>query len=132
MENNLQESKLNAESLKSYAPLIITVVIAVVVVLVGVYFTNTLSGTYESGQYAVVFQRSGDCTWHQDGYVFHGSYKRQGEVWSMEIQGQGLFMTTEFTIMKGPMSRNGEQVAEKDDLVITGGVLNQAVFKPAH
>lgn len=136
MQTNSTEGQTRSKTIGIRIAIVTAVVLLIVLIFSLSLNANTLSGRYEYDQYAVSFQRSGKCTWYQDGLSFQGTYQWENGHWAMQIQGQGFYGTTEFTVSRttyqsylpefGPVARTGE------DLAITGGVLNDAVFRPSH
>lgn len=144
MQTNATEGQTRSKS-TGIRILIVTAVILLIALVISLALNaNTLSGRYEYDQYAVSFQRSGKCTWYQDGLSFQGNYQWKNGHWAMQIQGQGFYGTTEFTVRRSYTYHNQEineeghwefhsvKLGETGDLVITGGVLERAVFKPSH
>lgn len=146
--NNSTENRTRSKSTVITILIVAAVILLIAFVVFSALNANTLSGRYEYDKYTVSFQRSGKCTWYQDGFSFQGTYRWENGHWAMQIQGRGFYGSTEFSI-KRPytyyydervMDEDGEdwhwehhkvRLGEEGDLVITGGVLNDAVFKPS-
>jgi hypothetical protein len=80
---------------------------------------NGLSGKYqsESGFYYVKFINSTKCMWYQDGSLFEGTYKKNGNGYLLEIKGSGFYAKTIFNA-----------TIDKNDLIITGDIINKERF----
>lgn len=141
MQTNSTEGQTRSKS-TGIRILIVTAVILLIALVISLALNaNTLSGRYEYDQYAVSFQRSGKCTWYQDGLSFQGTYQWENGYWVMQIQGQGFYGTTEFIVSRERIEHREEGVGgwgakvtstTGKGLVITGGLLNDAVFRPSH
>lgn len=136
MQTNATEGQTRSKSTGIRILIVTAVILLIALVIALALNANTLSGRYEYDQYAVSFQRSGKCTWYQDGLSFQGTYRWENGHWAMQIQGQGFYGTTEFTVSRTTyqsyLPAYGLVVRTGENLVITGGVLNDAVFTPSH
>lgn len=80
---------------------------------------SKLSGTYSSEDaiYSINFTSNEECTWYQDGKFFYGTYEKIENGYQIEIMGDGLYSNTVF-----------RAELDEDDLIITGGVVDQLRF----
>ena len=98
--------------------IVAAIAVAIVVALVIAFFVSTLSGTYQSecGRFTVSFT-STRLTWQQSNTVMQGTHVIHDDGWLLTVQGQGLYMTTQYTAV-----RDGR------DLIINGGNLRNVRF----
>lgn len=98
---------------------IMILLLAIMMVFLSGCGKSKLSGTYSSEDaiYSINFTSNEECTWYQDGKFFNGTYEKIENGYQLEITGDGLYSNTVFMAE-----------LDGDDLVITGGVVDQLRF----
>jgi len=70
--------------------------------------SGTYSGEAKYGEISINFKSSGECTWHEGGSVFNGTYEETSDGYYLLIKGSGFITDQEFNAVK-----------DGEDLIIT-------------